>query len=113
MYLKKNTKLDTKDVIEELENKLNDTAAAGMENVKASNKAQRAKKRAAKRVQRKKEWEEESEPEESEPEEVDDMEFEDGAENQPANMAEDDTPQVEEKTRRGRSGRRRGKGVLS
>lgn len=110
---KKNTKLDTKDVIEELENKLNDTAAAGMENVKASNKAQRAKKRAAKRVQRKKEWEEESEPEESEPEEVDDMEFEDGAENQPANMAEDDTPQVEEKTRRGRSGRRRGKGVLS
>lgn len=91
---KKNTKLDTKDVIEELENKLNDTAAAGMENVKASNKAQRAKKRAAKRVQRKKEWEEESEPEESEPEEVDDMEFEDGAENQPANMAEDDTPKL-------------------
>jgi condensin complex subunit 1 len=88
---KKNTKLDTKDTIEELENKLNEHAAAGMENVKASNKALRAKKRAAKRIARKKEWEESDEEKESEPEE--------GSENEAA-------PQhVEEKVSTGKNGK--------
>ena len=58
---KKNTKLDTKVAIEELEEKLNEYAAAGLENVNASKKAARAKKRAAKRVARKKEWDESDE----------------------------------------------------
>mmetsp|Transcript_1590 Transcript_1590/g.3412 ORF Transcript_1590/g.3412 Transcript_1590/m.3412 type:complete len:1390 (+) Transcript_1590:152-4321(+) len=108
---KKNTKLDTKDALEELENKLNENAAAGMENVKASKKAARAKKRAAKRVARKKEWEESDEEEMSEPEPED---FEDDEENQPENM---NAPPVEEKAAKTRSGRsnrsRRGRGVLS
>lgn len=73
---KKNTKLDTKDTIDELEKKLNDQAGEGMENVKASNKALRAKKRAAKRVARKKEWEESDDDKESEPEEAKDLEEE-------------------------------------
>jgi hypothetical protein len=49
------------------------SAAAGMENVKASNKALRAKKRAAKRVANKKEWEESDEEKESEPEDEDQL----------------------------------------
>lgn len=70
---KKNTKLDTKVAIEELEEKLNEYAAAGLENVNASKKAARAKKRAAKRVARKKEWEgsdEEDGGNQSEPEQA-------------------------------------------
>ena len=96
---KKNSKLDTKDTIEELENKLNEHAAAGMENVKASNKALRAKKRAAKRVANKKEWEESDEEKESEPEEEDQLDVE----NQPENEA---APQVEEKIAKGKKGTR-------
>mmetsp|Transcript_7744 Transcript_7744/g.13486 ORF Transcript_7744/g.13486 Transcript_7744/m.13486 type:complete len:1395 (-) Transcript_7744:164-4348(-) len=83
---KKNTKLDTKDALEELEAKLNEHAAAGMENVKASKKAARAKTRAAKRTARKKEWEESDEEEEklSEAEsERGELEFDE--ENQPEN----------------------------
>lgn len=69
---KKNTKLDTKATIEELEEKLNEFAATGLENVNASKKAARAKKRAAKRVARKKEWEgseEENDENDGEPDE--------------------------------------------
>ena len=99
---KKNTKLDTKDIIEELENKLNEHAAAGLENVKADNKAARAKKRAAKRVARKKEWEESDEEEGedvlSEPEQED---FEFDEENQPENR---NAPAVAVKAKK-RSGR--------
>ena len=58
---KKNAKLETKDTLQELEDKLNEHAAAGLENMKANKKAQRAKVRAAKRAARKKvEWEGES-----------------------------------------------------
>ena len=96
---KKNSKLDTKDTIEELENKLNEHAAAGMENVKASNKALRAKKRAAKRVSKKKEWEESDEEKESEPEEEDQLD----EENHPVNEA---APQVEEKAAKGKKATR-------
>jgi condensin complex subunit 1 len=96
---KKNSKLDTKDTIEELENKLNEHAAAGMENVKASNKALRAKKRAAKRVANKKEWEESDEEKESEPEEEDQLD----EENHPVNEA---APQVEEKAAKGKKATR-------
>ena len=96
---KKNSKLDTKDTIEELENKLNEHAAAGMENVKASNKALRAKKRAAKRVANKKEWEESDEEKESEPEEEDQLDEENHPENEAA-------PQVEEKAAKGKKGTR-------
>jgi condensin complex subunit 1 len=96
---KKNTKLDTKDTIEELETKLNEHAAAGMENVKASNKAARAKKRAAKRVAKKKEWEESDEEKESESEEADQLD----EENQHENEA---SPQVEKKAAKGEKGTR-------
>lgn len=112
---KKNTKLDTKDTLEELENKLNENAAAGLENVKASNKAARAKKRAAKRVARKKEWEE-SDGDDDEEEEISEVEddFEFDEENQPENM---NAPPVEEKAAKRKSGRsnrsRSGRGVLS
>ncbi|KAL7544117.1 hypothetical protein ACHAXR_013559 [Thalassiosira sp. AJA248-18] len=110
---KKNTKLDTKDAIEELESKLNEHAAAGLENVKASNKAARAKKRAAKRVARKKEWEEsEEEEEEEEMSEPEELEFDE--ENQPENMT---VPVVADKAVKRKSGRsnrtRRGRGVRS
>lgn len=58
---KKNTKVESKDALQELEEKLTEHAAAGRENVKASKKAQRAKARAAKREERrKKEWDGES-----------------------------------------------------
>lgn len=74
---KKNTKLDTKDAIEELESKLADAGVAGLDNERADAKAKKAKKRAAKRKAKKKEWEEEEEEEQSsdEEEEVDEMEF--------------------------------------
>jgi condensin complex subunit 1 len=101
---KKNTKLDTKDTIEELETKLNEHAAAGMENVKASNKAARAKKRATKRVARKKSREEasdeEMESDEDEEEEADEFEFDE--ENMPENMA---VVPVEDKAALGKSAR--------
>ncbi|KAL9181578.1 LOW QUALITY PROTEIN: hypothetical protein ACHAXT_010383 [Thalassiosira profunda] len=117
---KKIAKPETKDAVEELENKLNEHAAAGLENVKASKKAARAKKRAAKRVARKKEveeWEgseeeeeENEQEEEAEEEEVqDEFEF-DGEENRPENQ------KVGEGASKGRGGRtrsRRGRGVLS
>ena len=123
---KKNTKLDTKDVIEELENKLNEHAAAGVENVKASQKANRAKKRAAKRAVRKQEWEDEEEDDdekqvhdESSDQDAnassDELEFEEGEENQPANEGSMKTKSVGEKIAgkgKGRTTRRR-RGVLS
>ena len=62
---KKTSKPESKDAIQELENKLNEHAAAGMENVKASKKAAKSKARAAKRAAQKKEYEGESEEEES------------------------------------------------
>jgi condensin complex subunit 1 len=62
---KKNAKPESKDAIQELENKLNEHAAAGMENVKASKKAAKSKARAAKRAAQKKVYEGESEGEES------------------------------------------------
>ena len=62
---KKNAKPESKDAIQELENKFNDTAATGMENVKASKKAAKTKARAAKRRAQKKEYEGESDEEES------------------------------------------------
>eukprot|EP00578_Thalassiosira_sp_NH16_P013282 CAMPEP_0181126046 /NCGR_PEP_ID=MMETSP1071-20121207/27397_1 /TAXON_ID=35127 /ORGANISM="Thalassiosira sp., Strain NH16" /LENGTH=1435 /DNA_ID=CAMNT_0023211575 /DNA_START=62 /DNA_END=4367 /DNA_ORIENTATION=+ len=97
---KKNTKLDTKDTIEELENKLNLHAAAGMENVAADKKAARAKKRAAKRVQRKKEWEESDEEEVMSEPDPEELEFDE--ENQPENMK---APQVGERAaKKGREG---------
>lgn len=65
---KKNTKLDTKITIEELEEKLNEYAVAGLENVNASKKAARAKKRAAKRIAQQKESDEENVGNSSEPE---------------------------------------------
>ena len=78
---KKNTKIESKDALQELEDKLNENAASGLENVKANKKAQRAKSRAAKRAARKKvEWEGESdEGEQSEAEETDE-------ENRPENI---------------------------
>ena len=94
---KKNTKLDTKDTIEELEKKLTDQAGEGMENVKASNKALRAKKRAAKRVARKKEWEESEDENESE---VEDEDGPDEQENLPQNEAA--PSQVKPKAARGK-----------
>jgi condensin complex subunit 1 len=94
---KKNTKLDTKDTIEELEKKLTDQAGEGMENVKASNKALRAKKRAAKRVARKKEWEESEDEKESE---VEDEDGPDEQENLPQNEAA--PSQVKPKAARGK-----------
>jgi len=113
---KKNTKLDTKDALEELEAKFNEHAAAGMENVKASRKAIRAKKRAAKRVARKKEWEESDEEEEvSEVEETETEEMEFDEENQPENRRRPSA--VAEKTvgkrKSGRSSNRSRRGVRS
>merc|ERR1711862_47739 len=84
---KKNSKLDTKDSLEELENKLNEHSAAGLENIKAGKKAARAKARAAKRVARKKEWEESDEEELSEVSERHDLESDE--ENQPENQQKD------------------------
>lgn len=75
---KKNTKLDTKDTIEELESKLNEHAAAGMDNELANKKAKRAQKRVVKRKARKKEWEEADESfdeENSEKKDIDEFEF--------------------------------------
>lgn len=85
---KKNSKLETKDTIQELEDKLNENAAAGLENVKANKKAQRAKARAAKRVAHKKkvqEWEGESEGEEDKQSEAE-MEDEADEENVSGNI---------------------------
>lgn len=62
---KKNAKPESKDAIQELENKFNEHAATGMENVKASKKAAKTKARAAKRRAQKKEYEGESDEEES------------------------------------------------
>ena len=84
---KKNSKPDTKDSLEELENKLNEHSAAGLENVKAGKKAARAKVRAAKRVARKKELEE-SEDDEEECEEAASERSIIGEENQPENQQE-------------------------
>ena len=65
---KKNaSKPETKQTLQELEEKFTEQAAAGMENVTASKKAAKAKKRAARRVARKKvEWEESDEEDEAE-----------------------------------------------
>lgn len=92
---KKNAKPESKDAIQELENKLNEHAAAGMENVKASKKAARTKARAAKRAAQRKEYEGESEEEES----VADMDEENIHENISA-------PPTDSKSKR-RSGRNR------
>merc|ERR1711935_343512 len=105
---KKNSKLDMKDSLEELENKLTEHSAAGLENVNAGKKAARAKTRAAKRVARKKEWEEsEDEAEdlsEVEPER-DEREFDE--ENQPQNLrASRKAVPTGGKGAKGRSGRR-------
>jgi len=74
---KKNTKLDTKDAIEELESKPADAGVAGLDNERADAQAKKAKKRAAKRKAQKKEWKEDEEEESSDDdeEEVDEMEF--------------------------------------
>ncbi|KAL7445188.1 hypothetical protein ACHAXH_009750 [Discostella pseudostelligera] len=87
---KKNTKLDTKVTIEELEEKLNEYAAAGLENVNASKKAARAQKRAAKRVARKKEWDESDEENggnESEQEQAEELDEEEENQRVSANKA--------------------------
>ena len=86
---KKNaTKPETKQTLQELEEKFTECAAAGMENVNATKKAAKAKTRAARRVARKNVEREESEEEEendeaSDPEE-DDEEVDE--ENRPANV---------------------------
>ncbi|KAL7544562.1 hypothetical protein ACHAWF_007939 [Thalassiosira exigua] len=114
---KKSAKLDgAKEALEELEGKLNEHAAAGLENVKASKKAARAKKRAAKRVARKKDWEE-SEEEEEEEEETSEPEPEEfDEENQPENRRAK-APPGKGRVGKGRPSRstrsRRGRGVLS
>jgi len=101
---KKNAKPESKDAIQELENKLNEHAATGMENVKANKKAQRAKARAAKRAAQKKvEYEGESEEEESVAD-LDDMD----EENIPENVVR--SPPAEKQSKR-RSGRTRSKAV--
>ncbi|KAL7485181.1 hypothetical protein ACHAW6_010781 [Cyclotella cf. meneghiniana] len=101
---KKNAKPESKDAIQELENKLNEHAATGMENVKANKKAQRAKARAVKRAaQKKKEYEGESEEEESVAD-LDDMD----EENIPENVVR--SPPAEKQSKR-RSGRSRSKAV--
>jgi len=84
-------------IFEELEKKLTDQAGEGMENVKASNKALRAKKRAAKRVARKKEWEESDDEKESE------LEDEDGPDDQ-VNLSQNEAAvsQVKPKAARGK-----------
>ncbi|KAL7500027.1 hypothetical protein ACHAWT_007982 [Skeletonema menzelii] len=85
---KKNaTKPETKQTLQELEEKFTECAAAGMENVNASKKAARAKKRAARRVARKKvEWEESDEEENAEASEPEPEEYEEvDEENRPAN----------------------------
>jgi condensin complex subunit 1 len=94
---KKNGKPESKDAIQELENKLNEHAADGMENVKANKKAQRAKARAAKRAQKKAEYEGESEGEESIPE-IDEMD----EENIPVNVVKSE-PATKGSRRSGRS----------
>jgi len=85
---KKNaTKPETKQALQELEEKFTECAAAGMENVNASKKAARAKKRAARRVARKKvEWDESEEEENAEASDPEPEEFEEvDEENRPAN----------------------------
>ena len=85
---KKNaTKPETKQTLQELEEKFTECAAAGMENVNASKKAARAKKRAARRVARKKvEWEESDEEENAEASDPEPEEYEEvDEENRPAN----------------------------
>jgi hypothetical protein len=89
---KKNaTKPETKQTLQELEEKFTECAAAGMENVNATKKAAKAKTRAARRVARKNVEREESEEEEEEEEideasdpEEDDEEVDE--ENRPANV---------------------------
>mmetsp|Transcript_21819 Transcript_21819/g.45861 ORF Transcript_21819/g.45861 Transcript_21819/m.45861 type:complete len:1356 (+) Transcript_21819:199-4266(+) len=94
---KKNAKLESKDALQELEEKLTEHAAAGRENMKASKKAQRAKARAVKReARRKKEWDGESD-EEASAEETDE-------ENRPENVIRE-TP-VNTKRRSNRPRRR-------
>ncbi|KAK1744873.1 condensin complex subunit 1 [Skeletonema marinoi] len=85
---KKNaTKPETKQTLQELEEKFTECAAAGMENVNASKKAARAKKRAAHRVARKKvEWDESEEEENAEASDPEPEDFEEvDEENRPAN----------------------------
>jgi condensin complex subunit 1 len=95
---KKNSKPESKDAIQELENKLSEHAAAGMENVKASKKAARTKARAAKRAAQKKDYEGESDEEEvADMDDVDDENIHDNVK----------APTSESKSRR--SGRTRSK----
>ncbi|KAL7465779.1 hypothetical protein ACHAXS_006100 [Conticribra weissflogii] len=99
---KKNIKIDSKDALQELEEKFTEHAAAGRENVNASKKAQRAKARAAKREARtKKEWDGDSD-EEASAEETDE-------ENRPENIMKV-TPSENTKRKSSRSRRR---GVLA
>ena len=109
---KKNaTKPETKQTLQELEEKFTECAAAGMENVNASKKAARAKKRAAKRVARKKvEWEqsdEEDDDEASEPEEFEEVD----EENRPANVQA--VKSEKSSTTKRRSGRSRSAAVTA
>jgi len=109
---KKNaTKPETKQTLQELEDKFTECAAAGMENVNASKKASKAKKRAARRVARKKvEWEqsdEEDNAEASEPDEFDELD----EENRPANTQA--VKSEKSSTTKRRSGRSRSSAVTA
>lgn len=111
---KKNaTKPETKQTLQELEEKFTECAAAGMENVNASKKAARAKKRAARRVARKKvEWEESDEEENAEASESEPEEYEErDEENRPANVQA--VKSEKSSTAKRRSGRSRSAGLTA